>query len=226
MKTFIAFIVVIVLFISLVFFGMPIAIEKETGKIRSEVQELKAKVQILETIIKNREDAWKLSGLKPKDDLNKVINVVNNLSAKVAGLEDRLTKNTSSIESLLDGYNLANYEIFKKQSAEIDKLKNESVIAARKIYLSSIIINLTAHIINAKMELSYKNIGSVKAELQIISDELQKAKNIVEEKNKKVFDDLKVIVENIKSELDISLLASNNMLNLLWYDLSKASGTL
>jgi hypothetical protein len=55
---------------------------------------------------------------------------------------------------------------------------------------------------------------------------LQKAKNIVEDKNKKVFDDLKVTVENIKSELDISLPASNNMLNLLWYDLDKASGSL
>jgi outer membrane murein-binding lipoprotein Lpp len=226
MKTFIALIVMMALFISLIFLGMPIVIDKETGKIKSEVQDLKAKVQILETIIKNREGAWNLSGLKPKDNLNKVINVVNSLSSKIAGLEDHLTKNNSSMEASLDGYNLANAELFKKQSETIDKLKNESAIAAKKIYFNSVIINLTAHIINAKMELMSKNIGSVKSELQIISDELQKAKNIVEDKNKKVFDDLKATVDNIKSELDISLPASNNMLNLLWYDLSKASGTL
>jgi len=226
MKIFITLIVIIALFMSLVFFGMPIVIETKTVKIKSELQDLKAKVQILENIIKSREDAWKLSGLKPKDDLNKVINVVNNLSSKITGFEDRLTKSSASVEASLEGYKLTNEESFKKQSEAIDKLKNESEIAGKKIYFNSIIISLTAHIIGAKMELASKNIGNVKAELQIISDQLQKAKNIVEDKNKKVFDDLKVTVENIKSELDISLPASNNMLNLLWYDLDKASGSL
>lgn len=224
MKTFIILIVIIALFASLVFFGMPIVIEMKTGKIKSEVEDLKVKIHTLDNIIKSREEAWKLSGLKPKDDINKVINVVNNLSSKIAGFEERMIKNTSSAEETLNEHKLANEESFKKQSEAMDKLKNESIIAARKIHLNSTIISLTAHIIGAKMELASKNIGNVKAELQIISDELHKAKNIVEDKNKKVFDDLKVTVENIKSELDISLPASNNMLNLLWYDLNKASG--
>jgi len=77
-----------------------------------------------------------------------------------------------------------------------------------------------------KYELVSRNIGNVKAVLQTISSELQKAKDVVEDKNKKAFDDLNAIVGNIKSELDTSLPGANNMINLLWYELEKTAGTL
>lgn len=226
MKTLAALIIVIFLFMGFVFLGMPSIIGKETARLRSEIQDLQARTRTLEKFKQRQEDMWKLNGLKPDADFQKVIRTVNGLSLKIANLEDSLNKRIASIGSELEKQNLANADSLKQQSEAINALYEEFTGILKKIYLNSLVISIKAHIVGAKTELASKNIGNVKAELQVISEELQKAKDTVDDTNKKAFDDLKAIVENTKSELDISLLGANNMINLLWYELDKTLGVL
>lgn len=217
---------VTILFICLVFLGMPLIIERETGKLRSEIQDLKTKMQTLEKFKSNQENAWKMTGLKPGDDFRKVIKSVNNLSSKIASMEDYVAYNVSAVENKIEDQAKANKDLIVKQSETINKFNEDITVISRKIYLNAITMSITAHIFEAKIELVSRNIGNVKAALQAISNNLQKAKDIVEDKNKKTFDDLNTIVGNIKSELDVSLPGANNMINLLWYELEKTADTL
>ncbi|MDD5245115.1 MAG: hypothetical protein PHU49_13985 [Syntrophorhabdaceae bacterium] len=226
MKTFITLMVMIFLFMGFVFLGMPSIIEKETTRLKSEVQGLQARIQTLEKFKQRQEDAWKLNGLKPDADFQKVIKTVNGLSLKIANLEDGLNKRIVSLNSELEKYDLAHKDSLKQQSEAINALYEELASIWKKIYLNSLTINIKTHIVGAKIELASRNIGNVKAELQAISEELQKVKNTVGDTNKKAFDDLRVIVENTKSELDNSLLGASNMINLLWYELDKTLGVL
>ena len=218
--------VMIFLFMGFVFLGMPSIIGKETAKLKSEVQDLQTRIHTLEKFKQRQEDAWKLNGLKPDADFQKVIKTVNSLSLKIANLEDGLNKRIASVNDELKRQNLAHTDSLKQQSEAINALYEEFTGIWKKIYLNSLAINIKTHIVGAKTELASKNIGNVKAELQVISGELQKAKDAVEDTNKKAFDDLKAIVENTKSELDISLLGASNMINLLWYELDKTLGVL
>jgi hypothetical protein len=226
MKTFVTLTVIALLFMSLVFLGMPMIIEKETVKVNSEVQGLTAKVQALEKFRKDQEGAWKLSGLKHDADPQKIVKAVNSLSTKTGNLEAVLGARMSSVEDSLKAHGALNEDALRKQAENMESLNKELLKTRQQVFLNSIITNITVHIMNAKLELASKNIGSVKAELQTIAHKLQQAKNIVEDKDKKSFEDLKAMVENIRTELDVSVSAANNMINLLWYELDKALGIL
>lgn len=226
MKTFVTFTVITLLFVGLVLLGMPVIIEKETAKLNSEVQSLTAKVQVLEKFRNDQEGAWKLSGLRHDADPQKIVKAVNSLSSKIGNLEAVLSARISSVEDALKAHGAVNEEALRKQAETIESLNKELLKTRQQVFLNSVTTNISARIMDAKLELASRNIGNVKAELQTISDKLQQAKNIVEDKDKKSFDDLKAIVENIKSEVDVSLPAANNMINLLWYELDKTLGAL
>ena len=226
MKTFITFAVMIILFACLIFLGMPFIIDKETGRLKSEIQEQHSKIKVLEAFRSDQEHAWKMTGLKPGDDFNKVMKSISNLSSKIASMEDYVNQRISAVDDAIEGQLSASSELLVKQSETINNLTKDTSGISQKVYLNAIIMNITAHILEAKIELVSKNIGNVKAALQIISDELEKAKNVSEDKNKKVFDDLKVVVKSIKSELDVSLSGANKMINLLWYELEKITSAI
>lgn len=226
MKTFITFLIMIILFVCLIFLGMPFIIDKETGRLKSDIQELHSKIKVLEAFKSDQEHAWKMTGLKPGDDLNKVIKSISNLSSKIANTEDYLNQRISAVDDAIEGQLSASSELLAKHSETINNFTKDTASISQKVYLNAVIMNITAHILEAKIELVSKNIGNVKAALQVISDELEKAKNVSEDKNKKVFDELKAVIKNIKSELDVSLSGANNMINLFWYELEKITSAI
>ena len=226
MKTIIAFVAAIFLFMGFVFLGMPSIIKKETASLKSEVKSLQEKIDALEKFRQRQENAWKLSGLKPDDDLQKIIKTVHSLSSKIADLENDLDERIASINYELEKHGIVNADSFKEQSAAINSLYEDLGDIWQKIYLNSFIINIKTRIVSAKIELASKNIGNAKAELQAISEGLQKARERAADKDKKTFDDLMNIVENTRSEVDVSILGANNMINLLLYELDKTLGVL
>lgn len=226
MKTFIAIVLIILLFACLVFLGIPFIIEKENSKLRSEIQGLKTKIETLEKFKSSQEIAWKMTGLKPGDDFLKIIKAVNNLSSKITNLENYTEKRISAAENELKEQVKTNNELAAKQSETIIVLSKDITAISRKVSMNAIATIILARILESKIELVSRNIGNVKASLQAISGELQKAKDLTEDTNKKVFDDLNAIVGNIKSELDVSLSGANNMINLLLYEFEKTMNAL
>jgi cell division septum initiation protein DivIVA len=226
MKTFITLMLVTVLFMGLTFLGMPFIIEKETAKLKSEIGQLKVRMEELEKFKAGQETAWKTSGLRPDANIRNVVKAITGLSSRIADLEDYSAQRATQTEGMLEKQAKVNADLLAKQSEMADRYTRDTVIASRKNYLNTIITSITAHILEAKIELASRNIGNVKAALQVVSGELQKVKEAVEDRNKKAFDDLNVIVGNIKSELDVSLMGANNMINLLWYEFEKTASAL
>ncbi len=144
--------------------------------------------------------------------MHKVIKVMQGLALKASDIENDLGESISLAEDFRE-----------RQNNTMSELNQKLATIERKIYLNSIMANITTHVIGAKIELASKNIGTIRAELQDISEKLQKAKSYAKVEQKKLFDDLTILVENINTEVSVSLPAANSMINLLWYDLDKVS---
>jgi len=130
---------------------MPFIIERDTGKLRSEIQDLKTKMQTLEKFKSNQENAWKMTGLKPGDDFRKVIKAVNNLSSKISNIEDNWTKRITVVESALEEQTVINDDLLVKQSETIDGLNKRTTNTSRKVLPNAIVMSITAHILEAKI---------------------------------------------------------------------------
>ncbi len=105
MKTRVGIIFLIVLIIAMAgigYFGLPILIEKETSELRSDIQDLKQRLQKIE-------EESKAAPLKPEADVQKVIKI-DGLFIKAA--EVASDENKKTIKELQD--------ILKKARAEID----------------------------------------------------------------------------------------------------------
>lgn len=63
----------------------------------------------------------------------------------------------------------------------------------------------------------------VKTTSRKIGQTIQRDNDVNKLKQKKLFDDIAVVVENINAEVSVSLPAANSMINLLRYDLDKVS---
>lgn len=225
MKTFLTLTVVTILFMGLVFSGMPLIIKKETAGLETEVQRLTAKIVELEKFRGSQEKSWKLTGLKPGDDFKGVVKALGNLSMKIAAMEERLSENIHALENRVKEQAGALENILAIQSETNNRLTEDIANISNKIHISIATIKIIARLVETKIELASKNMGNAKASLQVISDELEKAKGFAEENDKKGFDQLIAISGNIKSEIDISPTGANNMINFFWYELEKLTGS-
>jgi hypothetical protein len=214
MKILIIIILFIVAFTAAGYFGLPIIIEKETVMIKSDVQDLKLRIQKIE-------EESKVAPLKPDADLQQVIKAVNAVSSRVASLDDSVKKDISGVDETIKKQNSATEEAFKKQSGTIDKIDKETRAITQKIMFDATMTNIRGYILKSRGDLQYRNIGTVKNELDLISEAFEKAKATATDENKKVIEELQGIVKKAKAELDTDLPAAMNRIDLLWYEMEK-----
>jgi cellobiose-specific phosphotransferase system component IIA len=214
MKILIIIILFIVAFAAAGYFGLPIIIEKETAVLKSDVQDLKLRIQKIE-------EESKAAPLKPDADLQQVIKAVNAVSSRVASLDDSVKKDISRVDETIKKQNSATEEAFKKQSGTIDKIDKETRAITQKIMFDATMTNIRGYILKARGDLQYRNIGTVKNELDLISEAFEKAKATATDENKKVIEELQGIVKKAKAELDTDLPAAMNRIDLLWYEMEK-----
>jgi hypothetical protein len=214
MKILIIIILFIVAFAAAGYFGLPIIIEKETAVLKSDVQDLKLRIQKIE-------EESKAAPLKPDADLQQVIKAVNAVSSRVASLDDSVKKDISGVDETIKKQNSATEEAFKKQSGTIDKIDKETRAITQKIMFDATMANIRGYILKARGDLQYRNIGTVKNELDLISEAFEKAKATATDENKKVIEELQGIVKKAKAELDTDLPAAMNRIDLLWYEMEK-----
>jgi hypothetical protein len=214
MKTIIIVILFIVAFAAAGYFGLPIIIEKETAVIKSDVQDLKLRIQKIE-------EESKVATLKPDANLQQVIKTVNAVSSRVASLDDSVKKDISRVDETIKKQKSATEEALKKQSEAIDRINNETRVITQRIMFDATMANIRGYILKVRGDLQYRNIGTVKTELDLISDAFEKAKATATDENKKVIEELQGIVKKAKAELDTDLPAAMNRIDLLWYEMEK-----
>jgi polyhydroxyalkanoate synthesis regulator phasin len=214
MKTIIIIILFIVAFAAAGYFGLPIIIEKETAVLKSDVQDLKLRIQKIE-------EESKAAPLKPDADLQQVIKAVNAVSSRVASLDDSVKKDMSGVDETIKKQKSTTEEALKKQSEAIDRINNETKVITQRIMFDATMANIRGYILKARGDLQYRNIGTVKTELDLISEAFEKVKTMATDENKKVIEELQEIVKKAKAELDTDLPAAINRIDLLWYEMGK-----
>ena len=214
MKTVILILLIVLVLIGAGYFGLPILIEKETAGLKTEVQDIKQRLQKIE-------EESKAAPLQPDADVRKVIKTVNALYSKVVSLEDSFTKSTSIIDERIKKQSTTTEEALKKQAEAIDKMNKENQAKIQGIMFDATMANIRGHILKARVELVAKNIGTAKAELDLINELFSKAATVASDENKKSIKELQASLQKARAEMDTDLPAALNKIDLLWYEMSR-----
>ncbi len=214
MKNILGILLLIVVIIGAGYFGIPVLIKKETADLKADVQDVKQRLQKIEKYTQ-------IAPLKPDADFQKVINSVNALYAKVVSLEDSLKKRISSINDSIDKQNTLTKEALKKQAEALEKFSQETQIKIQELMFDATMANIRGHILKAKVEISAKNVGVAKTELDLINELFSKAATVASDKNKNAIKELQASLQKARLEIDTDLPSALNKIDLLWYEMSK-----
>ena len=211
MKTAITIILIVVVFWGAGFYGL---METKTSRLRTEIQDLRQRLQKME-------DESKAAPLLPDADTQKIIKVVNALSSKLTYLENSFSKGMASTDEAMERQKAATEETFKKQSEAIDKLNKETQAKLRKILFDAKMANIRGHIAKARTDLLSKNIATAKTELELIGEVFETLKTSVSDENRKAIGDLQTTLKKARTEIDTDLPAAISRVDLLWHEMSK-----
>jgi predicted amino acid-binding ACT domain protein len=214
MKNVLGILLLIAVLIGAGYFGIPVLIKKETAGLKADVQDVKQRLQKIE-------EYTQIAPLKPDADFQKVINSVNALYAKVVSLEDSLKKRTSSINDSIDRQNTLTKEALKKQAEALEKFSQETQVKIQELMFDATMANIRGHILKAKVEISAKNVGVAKTELDLINELFSKAVTVASDKNKNAIKELQASLQKARSEIDTDLPSALNKIDLLWYEMSR-----
>lgn len=210
-----AIIVVLVIFLAAGYFGlMSILVEKEAGKLRSEIQDLRQRLQKVE-------EESKAAPLQPDADYQKIIKTVNAVYHKLNALENAFKKEVSATSEAIKSQGKASEDALKKQSETIDKLNKETQVKLQKIMFDARMANIRGHVAKARTDLLSRNIATAKTELELIDGVFEALKTSVSDENRKAIEELQATLRKTQAEIDTNLPAAINRIDLLWHEMGK-----
>lgn len=214
MKTVLVILLLIAFIIAVGYFGLPVLIEKKTAGLRSEMQDVKLRLQKIEKFTE-------VAPLPPDADFPKIFKTVNALYAKVISLEDSFKKDMSLTNASIKKQKSDTEEALKKQSEAIDKMNKEVQAKIQRITFDATMANIRGHILKARVELAAKNVGTAKNELDLTYEAFEKAKTSASDEHKKVIEELQTTLKKARAEIDADLPVALNRIDLLWHEMSK-----
>lgn len=214
MKTVLIVIILLGVIAGAGFFGMPVLIDKKTTDLKSDVHNLKQRIQKIE-------EESKVVPLPLDADAQKIIKTVNAISLQVNSLENSFKKETAATNELIKKQRTANEDAFKKQAEVIEKTNKETQERIQKIMFDASMASIRGHILKARVEIVAKNVGNAKAELDLIDELFSKVAATASDENKKVIGELHAVLKRARAEIDTDLPAALNRIDLLWHEMSK-----
>jgi len=183
---------------------------QQTTDLKSNILDLRQKLDRVEAFVKSEEDIRKMTQLPADANLPKVITSLNSTNAKLASIDDSFKKEASRLDGDV-----------KKQAQAIDKLNKDTVAMTQKNTFDTLMAVIRGHILKIKLELSNKNVGVVKSELDLVNELLTKASAIATPEHKKAIEEIQAALQKAKAEADTNLPAASSRVDILWYDLVK-----
>jgi DNA repair exonuclease SbcCD ATPase subunit len=214
MKPAIIMVVAAALIFGTAYFGVPMLMKNYTSELRSEVQDLKQKVQKVE-------DEAAVATLQPDADARHIIKTVNAVSARINAFEESYGKDMFSAEESIKKQKSDTEDMLKKQKETIEKNREEMQSMTRAMQFDSALADIRSHILKARLETIAKNIGNARVELDFIDELLSASMDIGTDENRKAISELRTSVKKTKSEMDTDLPSAVNRLNNLWYETSR-----
>jgi hypothetical protein len=214
MKTVLIILVLILVLTGAGYLGLPILIKQETSGLVTDIQDIRQRLQKIE-------EESKAAPLPPDADVQKVIETVNAMYSEMSSIEDSLKRSTSAIDETIQKQSTVTQEALKKQADTIDKIDRENRAKVREIMFDATMANIRGHILKARVDLVAKNIGTAKAELDLINELFSRASAIAPDQNKKSIRELQTSLQKAKAEMDIDLPAALNKIDLVWHEMSR-----
>lgn len=232
MKNVVIAVISILVLIAVGFFGVPILIEKKTSGLKSEVQDLKQRLQKIE-------EESKVAPLQLDADAQKIIKTMNAISLRLNSFEDSFKRGISATDEAIKrqgkvneeafkkqaeaikNQKAATEEAFKKQTEAIEKIAKETETKIQRSMFNALMASIRGHVLKVKVDLVEKNIGRAKNELSLIDEAFEKAKTSASDENKKVLEELQINLKKARAEIDFDLPSAINRVDLLWHEMSK-----
>jgi hypothetical protein len=212
MKAILIVIILIAVGTAIGYFGIPILIDKENAVLKSDVADLKQRLQKIE-------DESKAAPLQPDARIHHVIRTVNALHSKMESFEKSARETATKTDKTIENQKSALDDTTKKLTDEIGSIDKDTKALIQKITFDAAMANIRSHILKARADLQYKNIGTAKNELEHISEAFEKVKTTASDENKKVIEELQGILKKAKTALDNDLPAAVNRIDLLWHEM-------
>lgn len=221
MKTSVIVIVFVIAIVVGGYVGLPILIQRETAELKSHVSDMKQRLETVEAFIEEAEEDRK-AGQLPKDaDSQRIIKTVNVLLAKVTTLEDSLKKELSAVTERLKQQGAGTEEALKKQSEHLDKTSKEIRSDLQRVGFNVAMATVRGNLVKVQMELKSKNVGTAKAELDLIHEIFEQTKAAASDDQKKAVEELQGALKKARDEMDGNLPAAINRVDLLWHEMGK-----
>ncbi|NTW06662.1 MAG: hypothetical protein HGA29_02340 [Syntrophaceae bacterium] len=220
MKTIVAVILVVAVLAAASFFGLPMLIDQQTAPIKKEMKDLNARLQKAESFIQAEEEARKKTQLPPDADVQKIIQMINALSAKLTAMETSTGKKFIAATEEIKGQKAATEAALKKQSEALEKEALQTREKLRNTLYKALLEVIRGNILKAKVDVVAKNIGNAKNELDGVAVLLEKAKNMAAAESRKKIEELQGTLKKAKAELDTDLSMSLNRIELIWHEIN------
>jgi hypothetical protein len=214
MKTIAVIIILLVITTAVGFFGLPVLMENKISPLKSDVENLKQRLQKIE-------DESRAAPLKPDADFLTLVKKVNALYYKIESIEDSIKKNMFRTDKIIEEQKTINENALKKLTENLDRINKETKALIQEIKFDAAMANINGHFLKARADLQYKNIGTAKTELDYISKAFEKVKMTASDENKKVIEELQGILKKARTEMDTNLPAAINRIDLLWHEMGK-----
>ena len=213
------------------YFAVAVMVRSEAGAIKTEIQDLKKRVESLEAFVKQEKEAREMAELPSDADLAGVIKSINSFSRRLAGLEEDMKKGFATrdenfkkekkdIEESLTKQRTDFEKELKEQKDTLDKLSRHIVSENQRLTYKAAVTNAMTHILKAKTDLNVKNMGKAKEELALVEPWLVKAKDLAPEDRKKSIDEALSILGQARADIDMRLPSALDRIDLLWHELS------
>lgn len=221
MKTVIGVILVAVALAAAAYFALPLLIEKETQGLRSELADFKQRINKTEAFMDQEEKAQKAAKVKSDAGLPQAIKALNALSSKVSSLEDGLKKEAAQKEEMFSKQKALLEESLKKQNDLLDKTNQDNQAKMQKMSIEILIGRIREQILKFKNEVTNKNIGLAKNELETILKTAGQLKDSVGQGKADTMAEVLTLIKKAQAEVDLDLPSAVNRMDLFWQEINK-----
>jgi len=176
MKTILAVVITAIVIGMLGYIFGPILIKREIASLKSEMTQLQDRLKVSEEFIKAEEEARQATGLGSDTRLPDVVKTVNRLAAGQKSIEDLMQVRFADFDARLAEMKAALEGGMKKLARQADDASKLPSQRFEDSALYAKIEDARIRLIKIKSELTAKNIGVAKGELDLLSQALDNAK--------------------------------------------------
>jgi hypothetical protein len=221
MKSIVITVIIIVALVTAGYFAVPLLLESEIAPLRADIQDVKHRLLKAEDFIEKENAARKVSHLSPDADIPGLIRAVNVVTSRVLSLENSMKKDMTVAAKELKEQKMFTSDELRKQTEDIQEMEQEMQLLAQKLLFDASMANVRVHVLKAREDLVYKNIGTAKSEFTLIGETLESLKNSASEENQHIITDFQKMLKSVKDDVDHDLPSAMNKIDLLWHEMGK-----